>query len=76
MRDGALLCTPDAASDRILEYVASGADEVNIALRAPWDDAALDVYLEEVQAVSSDHDETVTGRKNPESFSRGYWYPH
>jgi F420-dependent oxidoreductase-like protein len=48
IREGALLCTPDAASDRILEYVESGADEINIALRAPWDDAALEVYLEEV----------------------------
>ena len=48
IREGALLCTPDAASDRILEYVESGADEINIALRAPWADAALEVYLEEV----------------------------
>ncbi|MFU8815133.1 MAG: TIGR03560 family F420-dependent LLM class oxidoreductase [Pseudomonadales bacterium] len=45
---GALLCTPDQAVERILEYVAAGADEVNIALRAPWDEEALDAYLEYV----------------------------
>jgi F420-dependent oxidoreductase-like protein len=45
---GALLCTPDRAVDRILEYVGAGADEVNIALRAPWDEEALDAYLEVV----------------------------
>ena len=28
--------------DRIGEYVAAGADQVNIALRAPWDPEALD----------------------------------
>ena len=46
--EGALMCTPDAASERIIEYVESGVDELNIALRAPWDDAALEVYLEDV----------------------------
>ena len=45
---GALLCKPDQAVERILEYVAAGADEVNIALRAPWDEEALDAYLENV----------------------------
>lgn len=45
---GALLGTPDQAVARILEYVAAGADDVNIALRAPWDAAALDAYLTEV----------------------------
>ncbi|MEE3278446.1 MAG: hypothetical protein VX211_01525, partial [Pseudomonadota bacterium] len=46
--EGALLCTPEAASERIIQYVESGVDELNIALRAPWDDAALEVYLEDV----------------------------
>jgi alkanesulfonate monooxygenase SsuD/methylene tetrahydromethanopterin reductase-like flavin-dependent oxidoreductase (luciferase family) len=32
--------------ERITEYVAAGADEVNIALRAPWDERMLDAYLE------------------------------
>lgn len=45
---GALLCTPDQAVARILEYVEAGADEVNIALRAPWHQEALDAYLTEV----------------------------
>jgi F420-dependent oxidoreductase-like protein len=45
---GALLCTPDNAVDRIMEYVEAGADEVNIALRAPWHEEALDAYLTEV----------------------------
>ena len=45
---GALLGTPDQAVARILEYVAAGASDVNIALRAPWDDAVLDLYLNEV----------------------------
>ena len=46
--EGALLCTPEAASEQIIEYFESGVDELNIALRAPWDDAALEVYLEDV----------------------------
>ena len=46
--EGALLCTPDAAVNRIMEYVEAGADEVNIALRAPWNDDALDAYLTDV----------------------------
>jgi alkanesulfonate monooxygenase SsuD/methylene tetrahydromethanopterin reductase-like flavin-dependent oxidoreductase (luciferase family) len=45
---GALLCTPDTAVDRIKEYVEAGADEINIALRAPWDEEALDAYLTDV----------------------------
>ncbi|MCZ6711919.1 MAG: TIGR03560 family F420-dependent LLM class oxidoreductase [Gammaproteobacteria bacterium] len=46
--EGALLCTPDRAVDRILEYVAAGADEINIALRAPWNEETLDVYLTDI----------------------------
>jgi len=47
-RDGALLCKPDRAVERILEYVDAGADELNIALRAPWNEEALDAYLTDV----------------------------
>jgi 2-methylisocitrate lyase-like PEP mutase family enzyme len=36
------------AVDRIMEYVQAGADEVNIALRAPWNEEALDAYLNDV----------------------------
>ncbi len=46
--EGALLCTPDNAVERIMEYVEAGADEVNIALRAPWNEEALDAYLTDV----------------------------
>lgn len=45
---GALLCTPDQAVDRIMEYVNAGATDVNVALRAPWNAEALDAYLTDV----------------------------
>lgn len=45
---GALLCTPDKAVERIMEYVQAGADEINVALRAPWHAEALDAYLTDV----------------------------
>lgn len=45
---GALLCTPDQAVDRLAEYQRAGAEEINIALRAPWHEDALDAYLTEV----------------------------
>jgi alkanesulfonate monooxygenase SsuD/methylene tetrahydromethanopterin reductase-like flavin-dependent oxidoreductase (luciferase family) len=45
---GALLGTPDDAVARLLEYVDAGADDINIALRAPWNEAALSAYLNEV----------------------------
>ncbi len=45
---GALLCTPTEAIDRILSYRDAGADMVNIALRAPWNEDALSAYLDEV----------------------------
>lgn len=45
---GALLGTPDTAVERILSYVQAGAQDVNIALRAPWDEDALTAFLDEV----------------------------
>jgi alkanesulfonate monooxygenase SsuD/methylene tetrahydromethanopterin reductase-like flavin-dependent oxidoreductase (luciferase family) len=45
---GALLCTPSEAIDRINAYKDAGADLINIALRAPWNNDALDAYLEDV----------------------------
>lgn len=45
VRGGALMGTPEQAVERILEYHRAGADLVNIALRAPWDDEALEAYL-------------------------------
>jgi alkanesulfonate monooxygenase SsuD/methylene tetrahydromethanopterin reductase-like flavin-dependent oxidoreductase (luciferase family) len=43
---GALAGTPDGAAERVAAYVEAGAQEVNVALRAPWDDEALTGYLE------------------------------
>ncbi len=48
---GALAGPVDEVPDRIAEYVDAGAHEVNIALRAPWDDAMLDAYLELLPAI-------------------------
>ncbi len=45
---GALLGTPTDAVDRIRAYIAAGAQDINIALRAPWDADALRAYLTEV----------------------------
>jgi F420-dependent oxidoreductase-like protein len=45
---GALLGTPDDAAARLADYRAAGADDINVALRAPWDDNALTAYLTEV----------------------------
>ena len=45
---GALLGTPTQAIDRIKQYEAAGAHQVNIALRAPWNDEALEAYIDEV----------------------------
>ena len=46
--EGGLAGTPDQAVERIAEYVAAGADAVNIALRAPWQPEALDAWFEVV----------------------------
>ena len=45
---GSLMGTPDTAAERVLAYIDSGADDVNVALRAPWDEDALTAYIEEV----------------------------
>ena len=45
---GTLLGTPDQVIERLLEYVDNGADDINIALRAPWDEDVLRTYLLEV----------------------------
>ena len=45
---GSLLCTQTEAIDRINTYREAGADEINISLRAPWNEEALDAYLTEV----------------------------
>ena len=45
---GTLLGTPDGAVEQVLAFVAAGATDVNVALRAPWDEEALDAYLADV----------------------------
>jgi alkanesulfonate monooxygenase SsuD/methylene tetrahydromethanopterin reductase-like flavin-dependent oxidoreductase (luciferase family) len=45
---GTLLGTPDRALEQVLAFVEAGATDVNVALRAPWDEDALDAYLDEV----------------------------
>jgi alkanesulfonate monooxygenase SsuD/methylene tetrahydromethanopterin reductase-like flavin-dependent oxidoreductase (luciferase family) len=45
---GALLGTPEDAVARVLQYVEHGATDVNIVLRAPFDQDMLDLYLTEV----------------------------
>jgi alkanesulfonate monooxygenase SsuD/methylene tetrahydromethanopterin reductase-like flavin-dependent oxidoreductase (luciferase family) len=48
IRRGALVGTPDGAVDAVMAYVEAGADLVNVALRAPFDQVALNVYVNEV----------------------------
>lgn len=42
VRPGVVMGSRAAMVDRIGEYVAAGADQVNIAMRAPWDRDSLD----------------------------------
>lgn len=48
IKGGALMGTPDQAVERVLAYKEAGADLINIALRAPFDDEALVAYQEVV----------------------------
>jgi len=48
MRGGALLGNIEEVTERVLAYVEAGAQEINIALRAPWSPDALDAYLDTV----------------------------
>jgi alkanesulfonate monooxygenase SsuD/methylene tetrahydromethanopterin reductase-like flavin-dependent oxidoreductase (luciferase family) len=48
---GSLLGTPDDAVATIRAFLDAGAQDVNIALRAPWDEDALTAYLDEVVPV-------------------------
>ena len=45
--EGSLTGTPDDAFDRVSQYIEAGAAGVNVALRAPWDEAALNAYITE-----------------------------
>jgi F420-dependent oxidoreductase-like protein len=44
VRPGVLTGSDEEIIDRISQYVAAGADQVNIALRAPFDNEALDRF--------------------------------
>lgn len=55
LAQGAFHGAVDELADQVGEYVAAGADEVNIALRAPWDEAMLDAYLELLPGIRSAH---------------------
>ena len=46
--EGSLQGTPDDAFDRVSQYINAGAAGVNVALRAPWNEAALNAYITEV----------------------------
>jgi F420-dependent oxidoreductase-like protein len=48
MMSGALIGTPDRAAETLAGYIAAGAQSINVALRAPWDQEALDAYLNDV----------------------------
>lgn len=48
MLSGSLIGTPARAVETLAAYVEAGAQGINIALRAPWDRAALDAYLDDV----------------------------
>lgn len=48
IRPGALVGTPDQAVEQVMAYVEAGADMVNVALRAPFDQEALEAYREVV----------------------------
>lgn len=45
---GSLLGTPDEAVERLMPFIEAGADDINIALRAPWHADALTAYIDEV----------------------------
>jgi alkanesulfonate monooxygenase SsuD/methylene tetrahydromethanopterin reductase-like flavin-dependent oxidoreductase (luciferase family) len=48
IRSGTLLGTPERAAEQVLAYADAGADMINVALRAPFDQEALDAYREVV----------------------------
>ena len=48
VRPGVLMGSPDQLVDRIGEYVEAGADQINIAMRAPWQLELLDLATEAI----------------------------
>jgi F420-dependent oxidoreductase-like protein len=48
VRSGVMIGSPDQLVQRIGEYVEAGADQINIAMRAPWDLSLLDLATEAI----------------------------
>ncbi|MEM7019979.1 MAG: TIGR03560 family F420-dependent LLM class oxidoreductase [Pseudomonadota bacterium] len=48
MKGGALMGSPEQAIEHVLAYRDAGAEQLNIAMRAPWDEAALEAWIETV----------------------------
>ena len=48
LSEGAIAGPPESAAEQIQRYIQAGAQGVNVALRAPWDDSVLDRYLEQL----------------------------
>ena len=44
-----MIGSPDQLVQRMGEYVTAGADQINIAMRAPWDLTLLDLATEAIQ---------------------------
>lgn len=53
VRPGVLMGSAAEMVDRIGEYAAAGVDQINIAMRAPWDLSLLDLATEAVEQVRS-----------------------
>ncbi len=53
VRPGVLIGSPDQLVQRIGEYVSAGADQINIAMRAPWDLSLLDLATEAIEQLRS-----------------------
>jgi F420-dependent oxidoreductase-like protein len=54
VRPGVLMGSPDQLVDRIGEYVEAGADQINIAMRAPWQLDLLDLATEAIAQLRTD----------------------
>jgi F420-dependent oxidoreductase-like protein len=49
VRPGVLIGSPDQLVQRIGDYLDAGADQLNIAMRAPWDLSLLDLATEAIE---------------------------
>jgi F420-dependent oxidoreductase-like protein len=53
VRPGVMIGSPDQLVQRIGEYVEAGADQINIAMRAPWDLSLLDLATDAIGQLRS-----------------------